>query len=63
MKSAGKINWRDFPLPTIPKEQLEKIVLDNINRMFEQDFEDWFKNYREAKVLGRDNVETEAKSL
>jgi hypothetical protein len=46
-----KINWRDFPQPTMTEEQLrqfEDFLLENINQVFEHDFEDWSENYREA---------------
>jgi hypothetical protein len=48
---AVKINWRDFPPPTLTEEQLkqfEGFVLENINQVFEQDFENWSENYCEA---------------
>lgn len=42
---------RDFPPLIKTKEQLkrfEDFVLKNINQVFEQDFEYWPENYREA---------------
>jgi hypothetical protein len=46
-----KINWRDFPPPTMTEEQVkrfEDFVLKSINQVFEQDFENWSESYREA---------------
>jgi hypothetical protein len=50
-QTAAKVNWRDFPLPKRTGEQqkqLNEILLKNINQVFEQDFENWEENYREA---------------
>jgi len=50
-QTAVKINWRDFPPPTMTEEQLrqfEDFLLENINQVFEHDFEDWSENYRET---------------
>jgi hypothetical protein len=46
-----KINWRDFPPPSMTEEQLkqfEDFVLKSINPVFEQDFENWSESYHEA---------------
>ena len=51
LKPAGEINWRDFPPPTMTREQLEQFeefILKSINHVFEQDFEKCSENYREA---------------
>lgn len=46
-QTAGRVS----PPATMTEEQLkqfEEFVLKNINQVFEQDFENWSENYREA---------------
>jgi hypothetical protein len=50
-ETTGEINWRDFPSPAMTGEQLEQFeefILKSMNQVFEQDFENWAENYREA---------------
>ena len=50
-QTAARINWRDFPPPTMTEEQrkqFEDCVLEGINQVFERDFENWSENYLEA---------------
>jgi hypothetical protein len=54
-KTVVKINWRDFPPPTMTEEQLKQFkdfLLRSINQVFEQDFENLSENYR-AAVQGK----------
>jgi hypothetical protein len=50
-QTATKLDWRAFPPPTMTeeqREQFESVVLNNLNQVFEQDFENWSENYCEA---------------
>jgi hypothetical protein len=50
-QAAVQINWRNVPPTFKTEEQLKQFsdfVLESINQVFDQDFEDWSENYREA---------------
>jgi hypothetical protein len=50
-QAAVQTDWRIVPPTFKTKEQTKQFddfVLESINQVFEQDFENWSENYREA---------------